>query len=429
MKRSRISRCTGQLLNAPAGTHASSCLTPISFRPQQLARQKNPVRTLSLFSSKPPAQSAAAAPHLASESLDASSTTTTTTTTPGPRPLPSPLPGKALGSAKLAALHARLSLPEKLPLQTLARALVDPSADPSPNFNNANLAVVGGTLIGYHVSEWLIAHYPRLPMAILYEAMRAYAGSDSLYRVASQWGVESAAAPGGEVDPGLLQWSQDPAAGVVHGRWGYVRKEHRHLDKFKWRRSVSSRVVLDDEFGDTLHAPEANPLEPAVDPLDPAVAREQYMKLRNNAHAAFVRAVTGAVYAHAGRDAVRAFVDAHVLSRRVDLEKLFSFKLPTRELAMLCAREGFEAPVARLESETGRMSRTPVYVVGIYSGRDKLGEGTGASLDFARLQASMNALKAWYLYSPGAKVRVPSDMLVEGAKPWQPVHIDMGEII
>ncbi|KAK2006344.1 54S ribosomal protein L3 [Colletotrichum eremochloae] len=428
MKRSRISRCTGQLLNAPARTHASSCLTPISFRPQQLARPSNPVRTRSMFTSTKPAAAAAAAPHLASESLDASSTTTTTAPT-GPRPIPSPLPEKALSSAKLAALHARLSLPEKLPLQTLARALVDPSADPSPNFNNANLAVVGGTLIGYHVSEWLIAHYPRLPMAIFYEAMRAYAGSDSLYRVASQWGVESAAAPGEEVDPGLLQWSQDPAAGIVHGRWGYVRKEHRHLDKFKWRRSVSSRIVLDDEFGDTLHTPEANPLEPAADPLDPAVVREQYMKLRNNAHAAFVRAVVGAVYAHAGRDAVRAFVDAHVLSRKVDLEKLFSFKLPTRELAMLCAREGFEAPVARLESETGRMSRTPVFVVGIYSGRDKLGEGTGASLDFARLQASMNALKAWYLYSPGPNVRVPSDMLVEGAKPWKPLHIDMGEII
>ncbi|WYZ46027.1 hypothetical protein EsH8_IX_000252 [Colletotrichum jinshuiense] len=417
MKRLRISRCTGQLLNAQGRTHASTCLTPISFRTQQFAHN-NPVRTLS--SSSPSAAAAVEADSF----LELDQTTTTAS-----KHLPSPPPEKALSSAKLAALHARLSLPEKLPLQTLARCLVDPSADPSPNFNNANLAVVGGSLVSYHVSEWLIAHYPRLPMAILYEAMRAYAGSDSLYRVASQWGVDSAAAPGEEVDPGLLQWSQDPAAGVVHGRWGYVRKEHRHLDKFKWRRSVSSRVILDDEFGDTLHNPEQNPLEPAADPQDPAVIREQYMKLRNNAYAAFVRATTGAVYAHSGRDAVRSFIDAHILSRKIDLEKLFSFKLPTRELAMLCAREGFEAPVARLESETGRLSRTPVYVVGIYSGGDKLGEGTGASLDFARLQASMNALKAWYLYSPGAKVRVPSDMLVEGAKPWQPVHIDMGEIV
>ncbi|OLN95771.1 54S ribosomal protein L3, mitochondrial [Colletotrichum chlorophyti] len=419
MKRLRISRCTGQLLNVQARTSASPSLTPISLRTQQYQQQfalSNPVR--SLWGASSPASAT-------SEVQDRDQPTTET----APRPIPSPLPEKARSSAKLAALHARLSLPEKLPLETLARCLVDPSADPSPNFNNANLAVVGGSLIGYHTSEWLIAHYPRLPMPILYEAMRAYAGSDSLYRVASQWGVESAAAPGEEVDPGLLQWSQDQSAGVVHHSWGYVRKEHRHLDKFKWRRGVSSRVILDNEFGDTIHASEPNPLAPTPDPLDPALHREQYMKLRNNAHAAFVRAVTGAVYAHSGLEAVRSFIEAHVLSRKVDLEKLFSFKLPTRELAMLCAREGFDAPVARLESETGRMSRTPVYVVGIYSGHDKLGEGTGASLNFARLAASMNALKAWYLYSPGANVRVPSDMLAEGAKPWKPLHIDMGEIV
>jgi len=99
------------------------------------------------------------------------------------------------------------------------------------------------------------------------------------------------------------------------------------------------------------------------------------------------------------------------------------------ELAMLCAREGFEAPLARLESETGRLSRTPVYVVGIYSGKEKLGEGAGPSLDIARRKASMAALKAWYLYSPGNKVRVPSDMMEEGAKPWKAPHIDIGEII
>ncbi|KAL0930433.1 mitochondrial 54S ribosomal protein mL44 [Colletotrichum truncatum] len=419
MKRLRISRCTGQLLNAQARTHASSSLTPISFRTQQFAQNSRSscVRTLSTTS-----RFSAAAAEATSLPEDLNDETT-------PRPLPSPLPEKALSSAKLAALHARLSLPEKLPLQTLARCLVDPSADPSPNFNNANLAVVGGSLINYHTSEWLVCHYPRLPMAILYEAMRSYSGSDSLYRVANQWGVENTVHPGEEVDSGLLQWSQDPAAGIVHGRWGYVRKEHRHLDKHKWRRGMSSRIVLDDEFGDVVHEQEHNPKEPRPDETDPAVIRERYQKLRNNAHAAFVRAVAGAIYTHCGRDAVRSFIDAHILSRKVDLEKLFSFKLPTRELAMLCAREGFEPPVARLESETGRLSRTPVYVVGIYSGNDKLGEGSGASLDFARLQASMNALKAWYLYSPGAKVRVPSDMLAEGAKPWQPVHIDMGEII
>ncbi|KAF9874793.1 60s ribosomal protein l3 [Colletotrichum karsti] len=428
MKRLRISRCTGQLLNAQARTHASPSLTPIPFRTQQLAQDPRRTCVRSVFTF-PPKDSATDTAE-ATSSLPDDEAADLEDAPSRPKTIPSPLPEQALSSAKLAALHARLSLPEKVPLQTLARCLVDPTADPHPNFNNANLAVLGGSLLTYHTSEQLICRYPRLPMGVLYEAMRAYSGSDSLYRIAHGWGVEATVHPGEEVDPGLLQWSQDPAAGIVHGRWGYVRKEHRHLDKFKWRRGMSSRVVLDDEFGDVLHTPEPNPKDgPPPEEADPALIRERYMKLRNNAHAAFVRAVAGAIYAHCGREAVRTFVDAHVLSRQVDLEKIFSFKLPTRELAMLCAREGFDAPVARLEVETGRRSRTPVYVVGIYSGSDKLGEGTGASLDVARLQASMNALKAWYLYSPGNNVRVPSDMLVEGAKPWQPVHVDMGEVI
>ncbi|TDZ28413.1 54S ribosomal protein L3 [Colletotrichum spinosum] len=427
MKRLRISRCTGQLLNAQARTHASPCLTPIPFRSQQLA-QNNLVNRRTLSTSSPFSSTTTAVETLDLEDVE----TDETHSIPEPempKTFPSPLPEKALSSAKLAALHARLSLPEKLPLQTLARCLVDPSADPSPNFNNANLAVVGSSIMSYHVTEQLICRYPRLPMGVFYEAVRAYTGTESLYRIAHHWGVDSAAAPGDEVDPGLLQWSQNPASGIVHGRWGYVRKEHRHLDKFKWRRGMSSRIVLDDEFGDVLHTPEPNPKDTAPDLGDPAVARQQYQKLRNSAYAAFVRAVTGAIYAHCGRDAARSFVDAHILSRKVDFEKLFSFRLPTRHLALLCAREGFDAPVARLESETGRLSRTPVYVVGIYSGRDKLGEGTGSSLDFARLAASMNALKAWYLYSPGANARVPSDVFTLGQKEYKAPHIDIGEII
>merc|ERR1711977_658736 len=93
------------------------------------------------------------------------------------------------------------------------------------------------------------------------------------------------------------------------------------------------------------------------------------------------------------------------------------------------AGEGFEYPVARILSETGRRSRSPVFVVGIYSGNDQLGEGAGASLPEARLRASVNALKAWYLYSPGNNVPVPSDTESANARPWEPVHIDIGEVI
>jgi len=102
--------------------------------------------------------------------------------------------------------------------------------------------------------------------------------------------------------------------------------------------------------------------------------------------------------------------------------------MPTRDLSRLCAREGFRSPVARILSETGRKSRHPVFVVGVYSGSDKLGEGAGSSLDEARTRAAVAALKGWYLYSP-LDFRVPSEMEEPGAKPWTPLLVDSGDIV
>ncbi|KAM6482332.1 ribonuclease III [Trichoderma sp. SZMC 28011] len=383
MKRIRPSRWSGQLLQARCGAGIAAARQPF------------------LLAARSQSTSSAAA-------HDSSSTTSTPIDSPPP--LPAPSFSRAAQSAKLAALHARLSLSKKIPLQTLARALVTPSADANPNFNNTNLAYLGSTIVNYHVLEYLVCKWPRLPMAILYEALRAYAGDASLQQVARRWGVESAAAPGEEVDPGLLQWKAGEDQ-LVNTRWGYVRSDKAPA----WRRGLSSRVVLDNDFGDQVSSLEAE--------------KPEYDTLQSEAFGSVVQAVIGAIYTHCGREEVKAFVKSHILSRELDPSTLFEFKLPTRELAMLCAREGFEAPVARLESETGRLSRTPVYVVGIYSGKEKLGEGAGPSLDVARRQASMASLKAWYLYSPGNKVRVPSDMMEEGAKPWKAPYIDIGEII
>ena len=55
--------------------------------------------------------------------------------------LPSPHPSAAERSVKLHALRSRLSLPQRFPLQTLARTLVHPSADPNAAFNNASLSI------------------------------------------------------------------------------------------------------------------------------------------------------------------------------------------------------------------------------------------------------------------------------------------------
>ncbi|KAI0453130.1 ribonuclease III [Xylaria acuta] len=339
------------------------------------------------------------------------------------RSLPSPHPDRALRSAKLAALHARLSLSSEIPLPTLARALVDPSADAHPRFNNGNLAFVGASLLQYHTSELLVTRYPRLPMAILFAAMKGYAGEPALHRIARSWGVEAAGAPGEEVDPGYLQFSQDKATVMMH-KWGYARSESKELVKYKWRRGMSSRVVFDDPFGNTV--PEQTG---EVEVSDARNTKELFLDdASRNAHANFVRAVIGAIYLHRGSDTAKTFVMSHILSRQLDLANLFYFKLPQRELTRLCERENFDPPVARLLSETGRLSRTPVFVVGIYSGRDKLGEAAGANLNAAKLAASINALKSWYLYSPG-EIGLPSDTFAEDAAPWKPVYVDIGEII
>lgn len=250
-------------------------------------------------------------------------------------------------------------------------------------------------------------------MAILYEALRAYAGQESLQQAARRWGVDAAAAPGEEVDAGLLQWKPD-AEQAVSSKWAYMRAETERNDRY--RRGISSRVVMDDAFGDVLGKAARS-------------GEVDHAQLEHEAFSSFAQAVVGAIYTHSGRDAAKTFIKSHILSRHIDPSSMFEFRQPTRELSMLCAREGFTAPVARLESETGRLSRTPVFVVGIYSGKEKLGEGAGASLDVARRTASMNALKAWYSYSPGNKVRVPSDTLEDGAKPWKAPHIDVGEIV
>ncbi|TAQ85567.1 hypothetical protein B7494_g6112 [Chlorociboria aeruginascens] len=282
---------------------------------------------------------------------------------------PSPLPERALHSAKLAALHARLSLPQKLPLQTMARTLVDPSADPNPHFNNASLAQLGSNLTSYHTSEHLLCTYPRLPQAVLFASAHSYAGPTTLHAIAREWGVEEAAAPGGEVDPGLLQFSHDKAE---KGK-GLATSFRKDLPFY--RRGLSSRNVYDDEFGDKVAKRNEQDDKPHI----------------AYAYANFVQAVIGALHD-------KFICISRTRERSLKTVPKGEFRLPGRETV---------------------------------DGRDKLGEGAGASLNEAKTRASVAALKAWYLYSPGPTARVPSDMEIEegDARPWEPVHIDIGEVV
>lgn len=352
--------------------------------------------------------------------------------------LPSPPPSRAHSSARLSALHARLLLPPRLPLETLARCLVDPSADINPDFNNTSLSVLGYDLFGYYTTEAILCRYPRLPTEVTLAAMVAYCGPRTLAAITREWGVEVAAAPGGEVDPGFLQCTRQEAGNASVNSTGAQVKDVPNVAEGLstrpdpeqqtrgWRMGASSKTIHDDYFGNEIQRTETDYAErPELREEDSQRKAEMGVTLEQ-ASTGFVRALLGAVYLHAGKKAAHNFFKAHILSRHLDVSKLFEFRQPTRDLSKLCAREGFESPVARILSETGRKSRHPVFVVGVFAGKDKLGEGSGASLDEARIRAAVGALKGWYLYSP-LKVRMPSEA-TEG-KPWEPVLVDGGEVV
>jgi len=256
--------------------------------------------------------------------------------------------------------------------------------------------------MAFHMVEHLMVHHPRLPQAVMYAAQFAFVGPPGLTAITQEWGVEAAAEPGGEVNPGYLQFKR-----VVPGTPVNIPEAAKQRAQLAASTpGVSPEVAEGKLEGTTLEAASAN----------------------------FVRALFAGIYLHTGAASTYQFFKSHILSRQLELGSLFTFTQPTRDLARLCAREGFESPVARVISETGRLSRHPVFVVGVFSGRDKLGEAAGASLNEARFKASIKALKSWYLYSPqlkGGELMVPSAMEGEKGKgkTWKPAYIDDGEII
>jgi len=79
----------------------------------------------------------------------------------------------------------------------------------------------------------------------------------------------------------------------------------------------------------------------------------------------------------------------HVLSRAVDVNVHLNLKNPKQKLFAITEKLKRKRPVARLLKETGRLSASSVFLVGIYSGMDKLGEGYGSSLEMAEERVSL----------------------------------------
>lgn len=101
-----------------------------------------------------------------------------------------------------------------------------------------------------------------------------------------------------------------------------------------------------------------------------------------------MNALVGAIYQEQGQDAAKKFIHDFVLSRDFDVRPGIKVQEPKRHLSILMKQLNKQPAVSRLLSETGRHSSAPVFVVGVFSGENKLGEGFGSSLKMAEFRVS-----------------------------------------
>ncbi|CAK5273968.1 unnamed protein product [Mycena citricolor] len=137
---------------------------------------------------------------------------------------------------------------------------------------------------------------------------------------------------------------------------------------------------------------------------------------RSDALASIPRALTALVYTHRSLPSARHFVHTHfLLSRSVDIRSFIKFVDPKKALKEMVAKFGREPPKSRLLKETGRFSNSPVFVVGIFSGEDQIGEGFGASLRMAEYRAAEDAVLRVYLTrTPAELVQLPTSTFPAG---------------
>ncbi|KAI5969924.1 mrpl3 [Candida margitis] len=287
-------------------------------------------------------------------------------------------------SPLLVSLHSRLNLSPQFKLSTLSQCLnmVKTSSQQGEGLaNNFGLNTIGKTLLSYYVTEYLLLHYPRLPMAIHNAAVDSLMGVETLSSIGrASFGIEVDSVS--KLDRFLGQESEF----IKYGRLRFMTNEE-----------LENKVKVDgieEVLGDT--------------------GKNSLLKQEDIAYASAVRSIIGGIYTHCGEAAAKQFINDHILSRKLPLEQMFEFDKPIAELIRLCDKLEFKEPVKiRLIAETGRKSAHPQFLAGVFVGSDKLGEGIGSSLKEAQIRASINSLLGYYLYSPisadGNQVKVPSD--------------------
>ncbi|TFK25621.1 60S ribosomal protein L3 [Coprinopsis marcescibilis] len=137
--------------------------------------------------------------------------------------------------------------------------------------------------------------------------------------------------------------------------------------------------------------------------------------LHSDALASIPRSITALIYKKHSLPSARQFVHSYFLSRQVDIRSMLKFLDPKKALKEMVAKFGREPPKSRLLKETGRFSNSPVFVVGIYSGAEKIGEGFGSSLKMAEFRAAEDALQRVFLTAqPDHLMQLPTSTFPAG---------------
>jgi large subunit ribosomal protein L44 len=280
-------------------------------------------------------------------------------------------------SPLLVALHSRLRLPDSYSLSTLSQALnITKSTGLANNFG---LQTLGKNLLSYYITEYLLLKYPRLPMPVHNEAVNSLMGTNVLAEIGKLWGIET------DVSDELKRFLGQEPEFMKYGKLRFSRKQSQESGVYELNNQEIKSIKSDD-----------------------------FVSEETNAYASAVRAIIGGLYTHCGEESTKKFIDDYFLTRKIPLENMFQFRQPTRELVRLCDKLDFKNPLEiRLIAETGRLSASPIFVVGTFCGEEKLGEGVGSSLREAKTRSVVNALMSYYLYSPitstGEQIKLPSD--------------------
>lgn len=216
--------------------------------------------------------------------------------------------------------------------------------------HHAALATVGNSLLGMLATEFLHLRYPNLPTRVLKAAVSAYVGPTTLADVGAELGLSG---------QGILRWNKEAriptSSNAVHKRGGRgatpANTTNNHM------RTLLSTDVISDSM----------------------------------------RALIAVLFSELGLSATRNFVTSHFLNRSLNLASLLKFNNPKYALASTCAKYGKPAPQSRMVAESGRLSISPVFVVGVWSGETKVGEGSGSSIRMAEFRAAEDALRRLYL--------------------------------